>query len=99
MDAYFEPNNLKYLSSRHSDIHNSNDVLQYLKAEYCEMLLFASKDVILSVKKFIEQPTREAFFQSILNMRQDLWAKKANLTLDEISFESTQKITKQTSSI
>jgi hypothetical protein len=31
MDAYFEPKNIKYLSSRQPDIDNAQDVLEYLK--------------------------------------------------------------------
>lgn len=38
MDVYFEPKNIKYLSSRQPDIHSSEDVIEYLKAEYHEMI-------------------------------------------------------------
>ncbi len=34
MDVYFHPSNIKYLSSRQPDINSSDDVIQYLKAEY-----------------------------------------------------------------
>ncbi len=50
MDAYFEPKNIKYLSSRQPDIDEAQDVIEYLKMEFYEMMLYASKDVILSVK-------------------------------------------------
>ena len=50
MDVYFEPKNIKYLSSRQKDIDNAQDVIEYLKAEYHEMLLYASKDVIFFSK-------------------------------------------------
>jgi len=72
MDAFFEPANIKYLSSRQQDIHDSGDVLQYLNAEYHEMLLYASREVILSLKAFIEAPTREKFLSAVLSMRRDL---------------------------
>src|SRR4030042_3828289 len=84
MDVFFEPKNIKYLSSRQSDIDNAKDVIEYLKAEYHEMLLYASKDVILSVKAFINNPTRENFLETVLSMRRDLWVKKNDLTLDII---------------
>jgi hypothetical protein len=87
MDVYFEPKNIKYLSSRQSDIDNAQDVIEYLKAEYHEMLLYASKDVILSVKEFINNPTRENFLKTVLSMRQDLWVKKKDLELNSIRID------------
>lgn len=87
MDVFFEPKNIKYLSSRQPDIDNAQDVIEYLKAEYHEMLLYASKDVILSVKKFINNPTRENFLKTVLSMRQDLWVKKNDLELDSIRID------------
>lgn len=87
MDVFFEPKNIKYLSSRQPDIDSAEDVLEYLKAEYHEMLLYASKEVILSVKNFIDEPSREKFLLSILNMRKDLWVNKFDLKIDEISID------------
>jgi len=85
MDVYFKPGNIKYLSSRQSDIHSENDVIEYLKAEYHEMMLYASKEVVLSVKKFIESPNRNSFLETVLAMRKDLWLRKADLAISEIS--------------
>lgn len=93
MDVYFEPKNIKYLSSRQNDIHSANDVIEYLKAEYHEMILYASRDVILSVKTFIEFPTKENFFLSVLSMRRDLWLKKADFEVSELAIsEATAPI-------
>ncbi len=84
MDAYFQPKNIKYLSSRHPDIDNAEDISEYLKMEYHEMILYASKDVISSVKTFIENSTRENFLQTILTMRKDLSSSKLDLNLNDI---------------
>lgn len=84
MDAFFEPRNIKYLSSRQPDIDNARDIIEYLKMEYHEMILYASKEVILSVKTFIENPTRNNFLRTILVMRQDLSTIKNDLNLDRI---------------
>lgn len=54
MDVFFEPKNIKYLSSRQPDIDSAEDVMEYLRAEYHEMLLYASKEVISTAKNFIE---------------------------------------------
>src|SRR3989339_31282 len=79
MDAFFEPKNIKYLSSRQSDINDVKDIIEYLKMEYHEMMLYASKNVIFSVKEFIENPVRDNFIKTILTMRQDLSSKKNDL--------------------
>lgn len=87
MDASFEPENIKYLSSRQPDIDNAQDIIEYLKMEYHEMVLYASKEVILSVKAFIENPTRENFLRTILTMRHDLSKTKNDLELNDIQIE------------
>jgi hypothetical protein len=91
MDAFFEPKNIKYLSSRHSDIDDKQDVIEYLKMEYHEMMLYASKEVIFSVKTFIENPVRDNFLKTILMMRRDLSKRGANLDLSEIALEVQAK--------
>jgi len=87
MDAFFEPKNIKYLSSRQPDIDDSKDVIEYLKMEYHEMILYASKEVIISVKSFIESPTRETFLKTILTMRHDLSAKAGDMDLENIKLD------------
>lgn len=87
MDAFSEPKNIKYLSSRQPDIDNAKDVIEYLKMECHEMMLYASKEVILSVKAFVENPTHEKFLRTILTMRQDLSKMKNDLELNDIQIE------------
>ena len=84
MDAFFKPKNIKYLSSRQPDIDTAEDIMQYLRAEYHEMLLYASKEVILAAKNFIESPDRDNFLKVILAMRKDLWIKSNDLNLTDI---------------
>nr|WP_298167036.1 hypothetical protein [uncultured Pseudomonas sp.] len=85
MDVYFNPKNIKYLSSRQADIDSASDVMEYLNAEYHEMILYAAKPVVLSVKAFIEQPSRENFLNAVIAMRKDLWTNKSDLTSQEIA--------------
>jgi len=59
--------------------------------EFYEMMLYASKDVILSVKLFIENPVRENFLKTILSMRQDLSSKNNDLDLGIMSLEVKSK--------
>ncbi|HEX5036179.1 MAG TPA: hypothetical protein VFX30_03375 [bacterium] len=87
MDAFFEPKNIKYLSSRHPDINSEKDVIEYLKMEYHEMALYASRTVIFSVKTFIENPIRDNFLKTIVTMRQDLSSKKNDLDVGKIRLD------------
>ena len=82
MDAFFDPKNIKYISTRVSDIKTHQDILEYLKMEFHEMILYASREVVLSVKNFIESPQREYFLTVIITMRQDLANKKSDLSLN-----------------
>jgi hypothetical protein len=91
MDALFQPNNIKYLASRHPDIDHTNDVIEYLRMEFYEMILYASNDVILSVKAFIEKRTQENFLKTILTMRRDLSPKESDLDLAKIRLDSKVK--------
>ena len=88
MDVYFNPENIKYLSSRQTDIDSKSDVIEYLKAEYHEMILYASREVIICVQKFIIEPSRDHFLSVVLAMRKDLWIKKNDLTIEEIRLKN-----------
>ena len=92
MDAYFEPKNIKYLSSRQPDIDNAHDIIEYLKMEYHEMMLYASNEVVLSVKEFIKSPNYENFLKTVLCMRRDLWVNKNDLQIDEIELNFKAKV-------
>jgi len=87
MDAFFEPKNIKYLSSRQPDIDEAQDVIEYLKMEFYEMTLYASKDVIFAVKGFIEHPARANFLKAILAMRRDLGSKKVDLLITDLELK------------
>ncbi|MBN3032513.1 MAG: hypothetical protein JW873_00265 [Candidatus Saganbacteria bacterium] len=84
MDALFEPKNIKYLSSRQPGIDNAQDIIEYLKMEYHEMTLYASKEVILSVKTFLDNSTHENFLRTILVMRRDLSTKSSDIAIENI---------------
>ena len=88
MDVYFKPSNIKYLSSRQPDINSAKDVIEYLQAEYHEMLLYASREVVLSVKAFIEEPNHDNFLEAILSMRRDLWSKLGDICTSDIELSN-----------
>jgi len=90
MDAYLHPENTKYLSSRYPDISGAYDVFAYLTMEYQEMLIYAPKNVASAVKEFIDSPSDDLYFHSILQMRGDLALKQADLTLSEVKLKSSK---------
>jgi hypothetical protein len=85
MDAHYEPKNIKYLKSKRGDIDDAHDVIEYLKLEYYEMIFYASKEVVLSVKTFIENPVQLNFLAVILTMRRDFSGKESDLSSDQIT--------------
>ena len=80
-----------HVSNSLGTINPVKDIIEYLKMEYHEMILYASKDVIFSVKAFIKNPVRDNFLKTILTMRQDLSAKRNDLDLNDIILEVKSK--------
>jgi hypothetical protein len=58
-------------------------LLENIKENYFEILLYASDDVILSIKDFIKDPSKKNWLQTIISMRKDLWSD-AKLRLKDI---------------
>lgn len=54
------------------DLKTREDVLADLKAEWYNMLLFASKKTLENLHLFITAPEKESFQQTALSMREDL---------------------------
>jgi hypothetical protein len=84
MDAYLNPANTTYLSNIHPALKNARDTKEWLKAEYHDMMLYASKEVIEAVRDFINAPLEESFASAILAMRKDLRDKQSDLAPRDI---------------
>lgn len=87
MDAYLDPKNITYLKAIHPAMKNERDTKEWLKAEYHEMVLYASREVILAVKSFIDSPSEQQFLDVLLAMRRDLWVKKRDLRTDTLELK------------
>jgi len=85
MDAYLEPDNITYLNSVHPALKNARDTSEWLKAEYRDMMLYSSKEVIITVRNFINAPSEDNFNLAILAMREDLRDKNTDLSATEIA--------------
>lgn len=82
MAAYLEED-LEYLVFR-PEITNIEQIPSHLRAEYHQMTLYASKAVVTSVHSFIQNPSQESFATTLLAMRNDLWIRQSDLSMDEV---------------
>lgn len=87
MDAYMKPKNLTYLKAIHPAMKSERDTKEWLKAEYHEMILYASREVIIAVKDFVNAPSEQRFLDTLLAMRRDLWVKKRDLRADTLELK------------
>ena len=55
-----------------------------LEEYYYHSMLYASDDVITSLKIFIQNPNRENYVKSVKAMRVDLWNKKSKLSFSDL---------------
>jgi hypothetical protein len=62
-----------------------DDLVDELRTEWNNMLLYASDDVLRTVQDFISKPERDSFRRGALAMRKDLWGGKVSLKLEEIT--------------
>lgn len=70
---------------------NNELIKDYSKSKvneyYYHSLLYASDDVIKSLKEFIQNPNRELFIKVAKAMRINLWNQKTKLTPEEMYIE------------
>ncbi|NWG10867.1 hypothetical protein HXY33_03835 [Candidatus Bathyarchaeota archaeon] len=84
MKVMLKPDDLKYMQLRRPDLKNMEDVKNEVETELYNCLLFASDDVIKSLKEFILKPNNVTYVKTVFAMRKDCWNKKTNLKAEEI---------------
>ena len=70
--AYDFEGNSSSLRINRPDLKDQDEVLEELKAEWFNMLLFASETTQKSLHSFIQSPTLENLKNTALSMRKDL---------------------------
>jgi hypothetical protein len=60
-------------------INKKEDLIYELKLELNNMILFASDEVLIKTKDFMQNPSQESFYKVAMGMRQDLWGGKISL--------------------
>lgn len=64
------------------------DLLDELKAEWHNMILFASDSVLIETHAFIRNPSHIAFRKASLAMREDLWGGKLSQQIKKLTLEN-----------
>lgn len=72
--------------SLHEQVPNktSQDYLNQLKEYYYHSVLYSNDKVILALKNFINDPTKEMYVNVAREMRMELWGKRTSLGFKEI---------------
>lgn len=83
MKCLLKPTDLKYMQLQRPDIASMEDVKNEVETEWYNSLLFASDDVIKSLKEFILKPNNLTYAKTVFAMRKDCWNKKTNLKAEE----------------
>jgi hypothetical protein len=83
MKCLLKPTDLKYMQHQRPDLESIEDVKNEVETEWYNSLLFASDDVIKSLKEFIQKPNNVSYAKTVFAMRKDCWNKKTNLKAEE----------------
>lgn len=66
------------------DFNSKAELIEELKAEWNNALLFASKAVIIDFQKFILKQDQKNYFETILSMRNDLYGGKNKIQINDL---------------
>lgn len=66
------------------DFTSREDLLDEIKVERDNMILFASDTVINTLKEFIVAPTEDTFYNAAIQMRKDLYGLKTKLQPNDL---------------
>lgn len=82
----FEKNKQMLHKHGRPEINKLEDLKDELKAEWNNMILFASDEVLTKMHKFLENPSQNIFRETAIAMRKDLWG-------GNISSKNLEKLT------
>lgn len=94
MQVFLHPEDIQHLPVdvlQTFDIKTREDVKSTLQAEYSHMALFAPDYILHAVKRFIENPSEESYWKSLLEIRRALWAKKTSLEWKDLATQRDVK--------
>jgi hypothetical protein len=79
----YEKEKNKIISHR-PDINSKDLLYDEIYAEWINMTLFASDEVILKMKNFLDNPVNDSFNKTILSMRKDLYGIKSKIKINNL---------------
>lgn len=68
------------------DFKSHEQLIDEIKAEWHNAILFASDEVLEDLHAFIKEPSAKLFKKSALSMRKDLWGGKLSAKLESLEF-------------
>lgn len=74
-----------HLIIQRPDIKSREALYNELKAEWTNMVLYASDKVILSMKRFLESSGKTTFNEMVLAMRKDLYGIRTRLKMENLN--------------
>ncbi len=82
---HIEDSNFQELKSDKEEVkrYASNKLIEF----YYNSLLYASDDVLIKMKEFMENPTETNFMKTAISMRNDLWKKGTKINPKILSLE------------
>jgi len=72
------------LRKHRPDIKSKDDLINEIRAEWTNMILFASDNVITTMQNFILEPDMTNFTKTLLSMRKDLYGLRTNLKFKDL---------------
>jgi hypothetical protein len=82
-----QKNGLKLLKLHRPDIPDTESLVQELKTELYNAMLYAQDDVLKCLRIFIESPDHQSYFNVALAMRHDLYGKKTRIEFGDIKID------------
>jgi hypothetical protein len=82
-----EKSGLKLLRQHRPDLPDTAALMNELKTELYNAMLYAKDDVVQCLKVFIELPDHQSFFNVALAMRRDLYGKRTKLVFGDIKVD------------
>lgn len=75
------------LNQHGRNFQSLEELLNEIKTEWYNMILFASEEVLTESYVFICKPSEVAFRKAALAMRRDLWGGKFSAHLEQLTFK------------
>jgi hypothetical protein len=75
------------LGQHRPNLRSRDDVIEELKAEWHNAILFSSNEALKAAHAFIQEPSTAHFRRTALAMRRDLWGMGSSEALQKLNFD------------